>query len=97
MPSKKTDTTPNVASEDQAPYRTGPNVDIGLVEGAVTLDPQTAAGQAAEAARKANGAKTKDEDGVTVVTEKGTPEGQGLISVEPKGARADGGEVVEVK
>lgn len=81
-----------------APYRTGPNVDNGLVEGAVTLDPHTAAGQAAAAAREVNGAKTKHEDGTTVVTQKGEPEGQGLISVEPVGGKAvTGAEVVEVK
>lgn len=42
--------------------RTGPNVDAGLEPGVVTVDPQTPAGVAAENARKANGAKTHEED-----------------------------------
>lgn len=55
--------------QDNRPYRTGPNVDIGLEPGAVTVDPQTAEGVAAENARKANGAKSSTvDDGVEVVT-----------------------------
>jgi hypothetical protein len=58
--------------EDNRPYRTGPNVDAGLEAGAVTVDPETAAGIAAENARKANGAKeTETDNGVVEVrTEK---------------------------
>lgn len=55
-------------SQDRAAYRTGPNVDIGLEPGAVTVDPETAHGVAAAAAREANGATTTmTDDGVAVV------------------------------
>jgi len=55
-------------ADERASYRTGPNVDIGLESGAVTVDPQTAAGIAAEQARKDNGAKTTmTDDGVAEV------------------------------
>lgn len=71
MPTKVKDnqTDPTPLEKDDRPYRTGPNVDAGLEPGAVTVDPQTAAGVAAEAARKANGAKTTVEDRVEVVTD----------------------------
>lgn len=64
----RTDPTP-AQPDDLAPYRTGPNVDAGLEPGAITVDPQTAAGKAAEAAREVNGAKTEVQDRVEVVTE----------------------------
>ena len=50
------------------PFRTGPNVDNGLVSGLVTVDPETAAGIAAANARKANKASTHmTDDGVEIV------------------------------
>src|SRR5687768_4085874 len=61
----------DIDPEDRADYRTGPNVDAGLVPGAVTVDPNTAAGLAAAAARDANGATTElTDDGVEIVTPK---------------------------
>ena len=71
MPTKteKNRTDPTPLESDDRPYRTGPNVDAGLEPGAITVDPQTAAGMAAEAARKANGAKTTVDDRVEVVTD----------------------------
>lgn len=70
MPSKteKNRTDPTPLDEEDRPYRTGPNVDAGLEPGAITVDPQTAAGIAADNARKANGAKTTVDDRVEVVT-----------------------------
>lgn len=59
-------------SENASPTlpRTGPNVDAGLVDGFVTVDPDTAQGRAMKAAREANGAKEhEDEDGVVKVTD----------------------------
>lgn len=59
-----------------APWRTGPNVDAGLEPGAVTVDPDTAAGLAARAAREANGATTSmTDDGVEVVEQSDAPYG----------------------
>jgi len=53
---------------DRAAYRTGPNVDAGLEPGAVTVDPNTAHGMAAKAARETNGATTTmTHDGVEEV------------------------------
>ena len=71
MPSKteKNRTDPTPIESDDRPYRTGPNVDAGLEPGAVTVDPQTAAGIAAAAARDENGAKTEVVDRVEVVTD----------------------------
>ena len=58
---------------EDRPYRTGPNVDIGLEPGAVTVDPETAAGVGAAAARDANKAKTEmTDDGYEVVHPKET-------------------------
>jgi hypothetical protein len=55
-------------ANERASYRTGPNVDNGLEPGAVTVDPHTAAGIAAAAARDANGANTTmTDDGVAIV------------------------------
>lgn len=51
-------TVEQTQADERASYRTGPNVDIGLESGAVTVDPQTAAGIAAAQARDENGAKT---------------------------------------
>ena len=68
---KKTTIHPEDNAGERESFRTGPNVDIGLEPGAVTLDPQTAAGQAAAAAREANGAKsTMTDEGVEVVVPK---------------------------
>lgn len=69
--------------EDRSTYRTGPNVDSGLEPGAVTVDPETAAGLAAAAARDANGATTNmTDDGVEEVR---TPDGR-----DPRVADANG-------
>lgn len=70
MPSKteKNQTDPTPLEDQDRPYRTGPNVDSGLEPGAITVDPHTAAGIAAAAARDANGAKTTVEDRVEVVS-----------------------------
>ena len=57
--------------QDDRPYRTGPNVDNGYEAGAVSVDPDTAAGIAAANARKAHGAKeTETDDGVVEVRTK---------------------------
>ena len=70
MPKTKSETiTPDqVDADERASYRTGPNVDIGLESGAVTMDPETAVGVAAAAARESNGATTvMTDDGVEEV------------------------------
>lgn len=63
----KETTEAQIPEEDEGGWRTGPNVDIGLEPGAVTVDPHTAAGLAARAGREVHGAKTHFEDGVEVV------------------------------
>lgn len=58
----------DIDADDRAKYRTGPNVDNGLEPGAVTVDPETAAGLAAARNRDANGATTTmTDDGIEVV------------------------------
>ena len=52
--------------EDLPPLRTGQNVDAGIESGAVTVDPATAQGVAAQASRDALGAKSTTEDGVKI-------------------------------
>lgn len=67
----KTKTAQEADAAERASYRTGPNVDNGLEPGAVTVDPETAAGIAAANARKSNGAKTHmTDDGVEIVDPK---------------------------
>ncbi len=66
----KTDADDTSADASATLPRTGPNVDNGLVDGFVTVDPETAAGKAAAAAREANGASEEElEDGVVKVTD----------------------------
>ena len=55
MPNK---TAQEADAAERASYRTGPNVDNGLEPGAVTVDPETAAGIAAARNRDANNAET---------------------------------------
>lgn len=56
------------AVDVQASVKTGPNVDCGLEPGMVTVDPETADGIAAAAARDANGASTETaDDGIEFV------------------------------
>ena len=62
----RTDPTPAQPDEER-PFRTGPNVDAGLEPGAVTIDPATAEGVAAEAAREANGATVTTDDRKVIV------------------------------
>lgn len=54
----KTITAQEADAAERASYRTGPNVDNGLEPGAVTVDPETAAGIAASRNRDANKATT---------------------------------------
>lgn len=78
---------PTSADNDAAAWRTGPNVDIGIEPGAVTVDPETAHGQAARATREANGASTSvTDDGVEVVDQPDAPYGPKVMS--PADARA---------
>ena len=95
MPTKKdTDkpiekTDPTSAEVPGNHWRTGPNVDTGLQPGAVTVDPETAEGRAAAAARDANGATSSvNDDGVEVVE-------QSAVSYGPKVEEKDDRRVLE--
>ena len=94
MPKTKNLTGQEADADDRARYRTGPNVDNGLEPGAVTVDPDTAAGIAAAQARKNNGAKTNmTDEGVAVVEPKDPTYNEGPkvsedTHVAPKGEAA---------
>lgn len=67
---RKTDADDTSADASPTLPRTGPNVDAGLVDGFVTVDPDTAEGRAAKATREANGATdTEVDDGAVKVTD----------------------------